>query len=213
MLQVFYFVWGNCLVAFGFVISTFFRVVKNAVVFGYIYTIGSGVSILSALSARQQLLSDSDSLWLHLSCFSPCSPSRLGKQHQHVTSKTGIRDSCAVFAAGLLGYLLFQQLIERGYSWVWVLEIVPSFALYRGLYEFSQYAFLAGYGVRRGCPLKDLTYSMTDLCVLLYTFSCCQSFNTNWWHHRVHQQRPQILHCNAECPWPWVQQHQRRVQR
>jgi hypothetical protein len=40
---VFYFVWGNCLVAFGFVISTFFRVVKNAVVFGYIYTIGSGV--------------------------------------------------------------------------------------------------------------------------------------------------------------------------
>jgi hypothetical protein len=48
---------------------------------------------------------------------------------------------------GLLGYLLFQQLIERGYSWVWVLEIIPSFALYRGLYEFSQYAFLAGYGV------------------------------------------------------------------
>ncbi len=40
---MFYFVWGNCLVAFGFVISTFFRVVKNAVVFGYIYTIGSGV--------------------------------------------------------------------------------------------------------------------------------------------------------------------------
>jgi hypothetical protein len=55
---VFYFVWGNCLVAFGFVLSTFFRVVKTAVVFGYLYTIGSG----------------------------------------------------------LLGYLLYQQLIERGYS-------------------------------------------------------------------------------------------------
>ena len=40
--QVFYFVWGNCLVAFGFVLSTFFRVVKTAVVFGYLYTIGSG---------------------------------------------------------------------------------------------------------------------------------------------------------------------------
>jgi hypothetical protein len=53
----------------------------------------------------------------------------------------------AISIAGLLGYLLFQQLIERGYSWVWVLEIIPSFALYRGLYEFSQYAFLAGYGV------------------------------------------------------------------
>jgi hypothetical protein len=58
---------------------------------------------------------------------------------------------CSVYTstciAGLLGYLLFQQLIERGYSWVWVLEIIPSFALYRGLYEFSQYAFLASYGV------------------------------------------------------------------
>jgi len=42
LLQVFYFVWGNCLVAFGFVMSTFFRVVKTAVVFGYLYTIGSG---------------------------------------------------------------------------------------------------------------------------------------------------------------------------
>lgn len=30
----------------------------------------------------------------------------------------------------------------------WVLEIIPSFALFRGLYEFAQYAFLAGYGVR-----------------------------------------------------------------
>ena len=153
---MFYFVWGNCLVAFGFVISTFFRVVKNAVVFGYIYTIGSGVSMLSA---RQQLLPDSKSSCFHLSCFSPCSPSRRGMQHQHVSSKTGLINSCDVLATGLLGYLLFQQLIERGYSWVWVLEIIPSFALYRGLYEFSQYAFLAGYGVRRGCPLKDLTSS------------------------------------------------------
>ena len=31
---------------------------------------------------------------------------------------------------------------------VWVLELIPSFALYRGLYEFAQYAFLHGYGVR-----------------------------------------------------------------
>lgn len=29
-----------------------------------------------------------------------------------------------------------------------MLEIIPSFALFRGLYEFAQYAFLAGYGVR-----------------------------------------------------------------
>lgn len=38
--------------------------------------------------------------------------------------------------------------IDRGYVRVWVLELIPSFALYRGLYEFAQYAFLHGYGVR-----------------------------------------------------------------
>ncbi len=60
----------------------------------------------------------------------------------------------ACSTAGLLGYLLFQQLIERGYSWVWVLELIPSFALYRGLYEFAQYAFKAGFGVRESVTLS-----------------------------------------------------------
>jgi hypothetical protein len=40
--QVFYFVWGNCLVATGFLMSTFFKNVRTAVVVGYLYTIGTG---------------------------------------------------------------------------------------------------------------------------------------------------------------------------
>jgi ABC-type multidrug transport system ATPase subunit len=106
---VFYFVWGNCLVAFGFVLSTFFRVVKTAVVFGYLYTIGSG----------------------------------------------------------LLGYLLYQQLIERGYSWVWVLELIPSFALYRGLYEFAQYAFKAGYGNGDGLSFGNINDGFNGMSVAM----------------------------------------------
>ena len=33
-MQVFYFVWGNCLVAFGFLMSTIFTNLKTAVVVG-----------------------------------------------------------------------------------------------------------------------------------------------------------------------------------
>jgi len=39
---------------------------------------------------------------------------------------------------------------------VWVLELIPSFALYRGLYEFAQYAFLHGYGVRSTVAASQL---------------------------------------------------------
>lgn len=84
---MFYFVWGNCLVAFAFLISTFFRSTRTAVVVAY--------------------------LW--------------------------------VIATGLLGYLLFQNFVERKHWWTWWLELIPTFSLYRGLYELSQYAFRANY--------------------------------------------------------------------
>jgi len=106
---LFYFVWGNCLVAFGFFLSTLFKKVKTAVVVGYLYTIGSG----------------------------------------------------------LIGYLLFQSLIERGYSWVWVLEIVPSFALYRGLYEFAQYAFKSGFGSGGGLSFSNLNDGYNGMSVAM----------------------------------------------
>lgn len=106
---VFYFVWGNCLVATGFLMSTFFKNVRTAVVVGYLYTIGTG----------------------------------------------------------LLGYLLFQSLIERGYSWVWVLEIIPAFALYRGLYELSQYSFKASFGSGKGLNFSALNDGYNGMSVAL----------------------------------------------
>ncbi|CAH2043965.1 unnamed protein product [Thlaspi arvense] len=49
-----------------------------------------------------------------------------------------------VFGSGLLGSSLFEELLESPSFpdiWILALELYPGFALYRGLYEFSQSAF------------------------------------------------------------------------
>ncbi|CAH8334395.1 unnamed protein product [Eruca vesicaria subsp. sativa] len=48
-----------------------------------------------------------------------------------------------VFGSGLLGVFLFQFLMEDSSfprRWILVMEVYPGFSLYRGLYEFSEYA-------------------------------------------------------------------------
>ncbi|XP_068647444.1 ABC transporter A family member 7-like [Aristolochia californica] len=64
-----------------------------------------------------------------------------------------------VFGSGLLGGFLFQFFVEdttfsRG--WVLVMEIFPGFSLYRGLYEFAQYAFNGNYMGISGMRWRDL---------------------------------------------------------
>lgn len=44
-----------------------------------------------------------------------------------------------------------------------VMEIIPSFSLYRGLYEFSQYAFTGSYMATSGMRWKDLNDSNNGL--------------------------------------------------
>ncbi|TVU06174.1 hypothetical protein EJB05_49373, partial [Eragrostis curvula] len=49
-----------------------------------------------------------------------------------------------VFGSGLLGAFLFRFFVEDTSfpkGWIIVMEIIPGFSLYRGLYEFGQYAF------------------------------------------------------------------------
>lgn len=76
--------------------------------------------------------------------------------------------------AGLLGNLLFQSLIERGYGWAWVLEIIPAFALYRGLYEFSQYAFKANFGSGGGLTFGALNDGYNGMSVAMgIMVRCC----------------------------------------
>ncbi|CAE6253659.1 unnamed protein product [Arabidopsis arenosa] len=65
-----------------------------------------------------------------------------------------------VFASGLLGSFLFGELLdspsfpEKG---ILALELYPGFSLFRGLYEFSQYAFRGS-----GMKWKDLKESGMD---------------------------------------------------
>ncbi|KAL1814731.1 hypothetical protein ACET3Z_017305 [Daucus carota] len=79
-----------------------------------------------------------------------------------------------VFGTGLLGGFLFQSFVEdksfpRG--WIIVMEIYPGFSLYRGLYEFSQYAFNGSYLGIDGMQWKDLSdgaNGMKEILVIMF---------------------------------------------
>ncbi|XP_009615366.1 ABC transporter A family member 7 [Nicotiana tabacum] len=78
-----------------------------------------------------------------------------------------------VFANGLLAAFLFQFFLQdesfpRG--WIIVMEIYPGFSLFRGLYEFSQYAFNANYMGTDGMRWKDLSdgkNGMKDVLIIM----------------------------------------------
>ncbi|EMS47160.1 ABC transporter A family member 7 [Triticum urartu] len=78
-----------------------------------------------------------------------------------------------VFGSGLLGAFLFRFFIEdinfpRG--WILVMEIVPGFSLYRGLYELGQYAFSGNAMGATGMTwenLKDPINGMRDILIVM----------------------------------------------
>ncbi|KAH7366061.1 hypothetical protein KP509_18G061500 [Ceratopteris richardii] len=101
---VFYLIYVNLQIVFGFLISALFTNVKTATVVGYMY----------------------------------------------------------VFGFGLLGNFLFQFFVEDtsfNAGAIFAMELLPGFALYRGLYEFSQYAFRANYMGSSGMQWSNLNDS------------------------------------------------------
>ncbi|KAL3145247.1 hypothetical protein ABBQ32_000991 [Trebouxia sp. C0010 RCD-2024] len=84
---IFFFVWGNCMIACAFLASIFFTNAKTANVVAF--------------------------LW--------------------------------VFGTGLLNNLLMENYYQDHHAWVYVVELIPAFALYRGLWEQAGYAFKATY--------------------------------------------------------------------
>ncbi|KAJ4769649.1 Abc transporter a family member 7 [Rhynchospora pubera] len=67
-----------------------------------------------------------------------------------------------VYGSGLLGAFLLRFFVEdpsfpRG--WIIVMELVPGFALYRGLYEFGQYSFSGSSMGTKGMKWSDLSSS------------------------------------------------------
>lgn len=79
-----------------------------------------------------------------------------------------------VFGTGLLGGFLLQFFLQdssfpRG--WIIVMELYPGFSLYRGLYEFAQYAFAGNSRGTDGMRWKDLSDSnngMKEVLVILF---------------------------------------------
>ncbi|XP_066390152.1 ABC transporter A family member 7-like isoform X2 [Miscanthus floridulus] len=78
-----------------------------------------------------------------------------------------------VFGSGLLGAFLFRFFVEDQtfpYGWTLVMEIVPAFSLYRGLYELGQYAFSGSSMGATGMTwrsLKDPLNGMHDVMIIM----------------------------------------------
>ncbi|KAK1298427.1 ABC transporter A family member 7 [Acorus calamus] len=79
-----------------------------------------------------------------------------------------------VFGSGLLAGFLFRFFLEDlsfSRHWIRVMEIIPAFSLYRGLYEFSDYAFTGNYMGTSGMRWSDLSNSangMREVLVIMF---------------------------------------------
>ncbi|XP_073389468.1 ABC transporter A family member 7 isoform X4 [Physcomitrium patens] len=79
-----------------------------------------------------------------------------------------------VFGSGLLGGFFFQNFVvdqQTSRGLVLALEIIPAFATYRGLFEFSQYSFSAVYANTDGMGWDNLTDSkngLSDVVIILF---------------------------------------------
>ncbi|XP_020244147.1 ABC transporter A family member 7-like isoform X2 [Asparagus officinalis] len=89
-----------------------------------------------------------------------------------------------VFGSGLLGRFLLQNFVEDTSfpkAWIVVLEFVPAFSLYRGLYEFGEYAFTGNLMGTNGMRWRNINDSqngmkgvlivMTAECIVLLPFA------------------------------------------
>ncbi|OEL30253.1 ABC transporter A family member 8 [Dichanthelium oligosanthes] len=78
-----------------------------------------------------------------------------------------------IFGSGLIAGNLIRNFIEGGKfprHWITVLEIIPAFSLYRGLYELGQYAIITsetGNPGMRWSDLNDHTNGMRDVLIII----------------------------------------------
>ncbi|KAM0858329.1 hypothetical protein ACQ4PT_047885 [Festuca glaucescens] len=77
-----------------------------------------------------------------------------------------------IFGSGFMAGALIHNFIEGEFPrhWITVLEIIPAFALYRGLYELGQYAIRAsatGYPGMRWGDLNDRNNGMKDVLIII----------------------------------------------
>lgn len=70
-----------------------------------------------------------------------------------------------VFATGLLGSLLLGTYMGLDQWWVNITEIVPAFALYRGLYMMGAYAFIGAYEGTPGLQFSEMNSDGNGECL------------------------------------------------
>ncbi|XP_064955602.1 ABC transporter A family member 7-like [Musa acuminata AAA Group] len=79
-----------------------------------------------------------------------------------------------VFGSGLLGPYLLQFFIEDTSfprAWIIVMELIPGFSLYRGLYELAQYSFKGDQMGTSGMQWRDLNdrqNGMKDVLIIMF---------------------------------------------
>ncbi|KAG6555863.1 hypothetical protein Mapa_002504 [Marchantia paleacea] len=64
-----------------------------------------------------------------------------------------------VFGFGLMGQFFFRALLEdpkTGRGWIFGMELLPGFSLYRGLYEFGHYSLIGNFQGTQGMQWRDL---------------------------------------------------------
>ncbi|KAL6660836.1 hypothetical protein ACP70R_000220 [Stipagrostis hirtigluma subsp. patula] len=95
-----------------------------------------------------------------------------------------------VFSSGLLGEFLLRFFVEdKSFpkGWITVMEIIPGFSLYRGLYEFGQYASAAnamGINGMKWADLDDPFHGMRNVLIIM-TLEWAILFPLAFYMHQV----------------------------
>lgn len=93
-----------------------------------------------------------------------------------------------VIGSGLMGSFLLGPFVTQGPTWIaHAMQTVPSFGLYRGVWELAQYSFLASYNAGTGLTWGSLKDDHNGMIRVLITFTiewCIFLFGA-WYNDQV----------------------------
>lgn len=75
-----------------------------------------------------------------------------------------------VFGTGLLGEMLFALLIERDVFYATIIQLIPAFGAYRGLYEMAEYSFRAAFRNTDGLTFDTFDEENNDMDMIFIIF-------------------------------------------
>lgn len=150
---IFYFLHGQCMIAFAFMLSSLFSSSLVAVVFAYLYVFASGL-IGSLLLQVRLTLSTLPPHHHGLCCRHSC-PIRLFPKAS-LAHTYNVMSYIPHISNLLPLLLLLQTFMNNNPIWIFFVEWVPAWSLYRGLYEMGAYTFLGVYRDQPGMQFNNL---------------------------------------------------------